>query len=499
MNLVILEGHDYQFDIREMLMQYFPRKNIIFQGESREDTYDYETVITNGLSIRKDEYIFYTVIKKNQQLISKYEIQLPSPLPLTHNEVIKLVKRKLKITIYKAMEKAFNNSLPWGILTGIRPTKIVHQLLNMGKMKKEIIEYLESEYLLHHKKIDLLLKIALNERNIIYPGDKNKISIYIGIPFCPSRCIYCSFISSTIGEKRDLLEKYLQALHHEIVQIGKYINNHKLNVESIYIGGGTPTVLNAEELKHLLFTIKSNINVEGIIEYTLEAGRPDTIDREKLQIAYQYGINRISINPQSMNDDTLHLIGRNHSSEDILRAYNLACETGFQCMNMDLILGLPNESVNEVKNTLAKIKDLRPENLTIHTMAVKKGSRLKDKLQDVDLSKEEEINKMLEATEEFARLNGYQPYYLYRQKYMMGNLENVGYCTADNKGIYNIQMMAEKQTIIGLGAGSVTKVIYLEEDRLERVPNVKNVEQYIQRVDELVNKKIVMLNDLYET
>lgn len=491
-----LQGHLYEYDIKEMLRQYFPKENIQ-TIEDLNKTNKNSIIIINGLGVKKDYYQFYTMIQRDNQIISKEIIQLSAPFFESDKEKQKWEKRKLKSTLYNSMKKEFSKSLPWGILTGIRPSKIVHKLMDEGKKEKNIVDILKSEYLLSDQKIELLMNVARQERDIIYPIDKNKISIYIGIPFCPSRCVYCSFLSSTIQKDRTILKKYLKALHYEIREIGKYINEQSLTIECVYIGGGTPTVLDASELKELLDILDQTFKMDKVLEYTLEAGRPDTIDKEKLTIALEHGIKRISINPQTMNEETLQNIGRLHSVEDIKRTYFLAKDMGFSFINMDLILGLPGEDFRHIQRTLREIGNLQPENITVHTMSVKKGSKLKEKLEEIELDQGEKISRMIEITQDFAKSNGYHPYYLYRQKYMIGNLENVGYCKPGCKSIYNIQMMAEKQTIIGLGAGSVTKVVFHKKDRIERMPNVKNVEQYIQRIQEMIDRKLTLLDSLY--
>lgn len=492
-----LQGHSYEYDIKEMLKQYFHKENIQVVKECNSlDSQD--IMIENGIKMQDNKNLFYTSIQKNSKEISKSEIQLEVPSFKNPKEKEKWKKRQLKMVLYKAMEKRFHRSLPWGILTGIRPTKIVHNLLDEGKSQREIRDILKSQYILSDQKIELLTNVVKNERNIIYPIKEDTTSIYIGIPFCPSRCIYCSFLSTVLQNDRKIFKEYLKALYYEIAELGKYVKRHHLKIQSIYIGGGTPTVLQAGELDQLLTIVNQSFKINDVEEYTLEAGRPDTIDREKLEISLGHGINRISINPQTMNTKTLQNIGRSHSPEDIKGTYYLARKVGFSFINMDLILGLPGEDTEDVKETLKQIGDLEPENITIHTMSIKKGSKLKEEIKNIDLGQEERVIQMLEETQIFAKGKGYLPYYLYRQKNMMGNLENVGYCKPNYRSIYNIQMMAEKQTIIGLGAGSVTKVMFLKEDRLERMPNVKNVEQYTQRIEEMVNRKLSLLDSLYD-
>src|SRR5690554_2818592 len=383
-----IQGHSFKNEIREMMLQYFHGENIKILGETEPIYTNKDYLITSGLEKEKNYYILYTLIEKNGQKVSRYDLRVP--ISLIFNKEIKdrLIKRKLKITLYYAMKIGFNRILPWGILIGIRPTKIVHKLIDKGNTDEEIISVLKRDYLLTDKKALLLMDVSKYERDIIYPIDKDKISIYIGIPFCPSRCIYCSFLSTVLGNDRSILKKYLNMLNYEIREIGKYINKRNLDIDSIYIGGGTPTILDSYELKELFSTIQKEINVKKVKEYTLEAGRPDTIDKDKLILSLQHGVNRISINPQTMNKNTLINIGRMHSPEDIIKSYQLAKEVGFPVINMDLILGLPDEDLDNVKYTLKQIEELQPENLTIHTMSIKKGSKLKEKLGNIQFDQE---------------------------------------------------------------------------------------------------------------
>lgn len=487
-------GHNFIYELKEMILQYFHKGNIVFLD--KDDKQDLKNVylIRIVLEKRNDGNIVYTKIEMNGKEIAKSEIRLTNNYFLQNK---KITLQKIKMTLYHAMKDGFDHILPWGVLTGIRPGKIVHKLIDQGFSKDEILNLLKNNYLLSKDKADLLMNVAENERDIIYPICKKTISLYIGIPFCPSRCIYCSFLSFVLTKDRSILEKYMDTLKFEIKRIANYIKDHNLHVKAIYIGGGTPTILNTGELKSLLYTIGQELNLKDVKEYTLEAGRPDTIDREKLKIALQYGISRISINPQTMNENTLNKIGRNHSPADIIKSFYLAREMGFNFINMDLILGLPGENCKTLINTLNHIKYLQPENLTIHIMSLKRGSKLYENIDDIPFDWEKNITEMQEISKNFASDNGYFPYYLYRQKYMLGNLENVGYCKEGYKSVYNILMMSEKQTIIGLGAGSVTKVFFPQEDRIERFPNVKDVGLYNKRIKEMIDQKLILLDSLY--
>lgn len=377
--------------------------------------------------------------------------------------------------------------LPWGILTGIRPVKIVTGLMEKGQDESYIRDYLKKTYSVSEEKIDLSLHIAKNELNILKDIDyKNGYSLYIGIPFCPSTCAYCSFTSYSITKYQNIVDSYLEALFKEIDFTSNKFKYKKLN--TVYIGGGTPTSLNAVQLDALLSKIKSSFDLSDLLEFTVEAGRPDSITREKLEVLTKHETDRISINPQTMKEKTLELIGRQHTVEDVKNAFHLARECGFDNINMDFIIGLPDENYEDVKNTMEQALKLRPDCVTIHSLAIKRAARLStDREQFKDYSRINN-NEIMMLTAQYAKKMDLEPYYLYRQKNMAGNMENVGYAFSGKASRYNILIMEEKQTILALGAGAITKLVF-PEGRIERISNVKNVEQYIARIDEMIERK----------
>ncbi|MCK9268536.1 MAG: coproporphyrinogen dehydrogenase HemZ, partial [Alkaliphilus sp.] len=379
--------------------------------------------------------------------------------------------------------------VPWGILTGIRPTKIVHSLLEQGLDEEEILSILIDEYYIDNDKAMLLLNIAKIEHGFVYPVDEKKISLYIGIPFCPTRCLYCSFPSNSLKRSSHLLDDYVDTLCKEIEGVAGSIKKTGKKVQTIYIGGGTPTTLSIPRFASIFDTIKRVVDLNYLEEFTVEAGRPDTIDYEKLMFLKKEGVTRISINPQTMNNLTLEAIGRGHTAEEIIKSYKMATEVGFENINMDIIIGLPGENSSHVRHTMEQLQRLSPSNLTVHTLAVKRASRLKEIEKDYSLSAQQEVTDMLDITQNYAESMGLKPYYMYRQKHMVGNLENIGYAKPGYECIYNIQIMEEKQTIVALGAGAVSKFTFPKENRLERVPNVKNLEHYIKRIDEMIGRK----------
>lgn len=402
-------------------------------------------------------------------------------------------KNVLKQELYKMVSTGLGRELPWGTLSGIRPTKIAMKLLDEGATDDEVFRYMKDVYLASDEKAQLSVDIAKREKALLDKVDyDNGYSLYIGIPFCPSTCAYCSFTSYPLGVWRKSVDRYLDALEKEIDYTAQKFYHKKLN--SIYIGGGTPTTLEPYQLDRLIRKIRCSFDLKDCLEFTVEAGRPDSITREKLMALKKNGISRISVNPQTMKQETLDIIGRHHTVEDTIESFKLARELGFDNINMDLIMGLPEESIDDVKHTMEVIKELNPDNVTIHSLAIKRAARLtifKDRYQDMQMVNTQEH---MSVCEKYCKEIGLEPYYLYRQKGMAGNMENVGYAKAGKAGVYNILIMEEKQTIVACGAGASTKRVWAEPNpdgthRIERCENVKDVGQYIDRIDEMIERK----------
>lgn len=410
------------------------------------------------------------------------------------------VKENVKKLLYEFLSKATNLEIPWGTLVGIRPTKIVLKLMKEGKSQEEIREYFKNHSLTREDKVNLCIDVAKVEEDYVNK-DTNSISVYIGMPFCPTRCIYCSFISDTIQNCKDIVEDYLQAMYYEIENISKYIKSKNLNIECVYFGGGTPTSINNVQFEETMLRIYGGfIKDNNVKEFTVECGRPDSITKEKLIALKKYGVDRISINPQTMNDATLKLIGRGHTSKDVIDKFKLARSLGFDNINVDLIVGLPGEGLREVRNTCSEILKLSPDSITVHGMSLKRGSKLHQNILNniyMKVATQVELNKMYDETVKLSKSLMLKPYYMYRQKNMVGNMENVGYSKFGKECIYNIEMIEERQTIIAIGANAVSKIIFLEENRLERFPNIKDVREYTKRIEEKVESKIIFLDELY--
>lgn len=395
-------------------------------------------------------------------------------------------KDALKRNIYRYLSETTGKSPKWGILTGIRPVKLAGELsdrLGCEEAAKKMME----DYLIHPQKVSLVMDILDYQRRLLGRPHKDSISIYMGIPFCPTRCLYCSFTSNQV--KKPEIDRYLQALYKEIDYCAERIRCGIYNAESLYIGGGTPTSLDEYQLEQLLDRICSSFDVRAMREFTVEAGRPDTITPEKLRLMKKYGVGRISINPQSMKQETLDIIGRAHTVRETEAAFEMARDAGFDCINADLIAGLPQEETDDFSRSLNRMIAMGAENITVHTLAVKKASRLMELDSDFNYKREDICGSMLEYAHEALKKSGYEPYYLYRQKHTSGNTENVGFCRKDLISPYNVRIMEEAQSILALGAGGISKVYYPDENRLERVVNVSNYEIYIDRIDEMILRK----------
>lgn len=395
------------------------------------------------------------------------------------NKFDKYTKRFLKIELYNILSSLTNTKLPWGSLTGIRPTKLFYEL------KKE----LGSSILAKNELINTF-KVSPQKANVAYEVTQNQTKIeindnlvdfYVNIPFCTSKCYYCSFISAPINKCAEYVEPYITALIKEINAVKNIINKKNYIVKTIYIGGGTPTALSAEQLDRILSQLTYPVN-----EFTVEAGRPDTITKEKLDVLKKHNVTRISINPQTFSNKTLKEIGRAHTSEDIIEAYKLALPYNFS-INMDLIAGLSNESFNTFKKSLLKTLELEPDNITVHTLSVKRTSKLSEG--EGTKGETNEVTKMIDFSYKTLLENGYKPYYLYKQKNMVGNLENIGYTKPNKECVFNIDSMEEVATILACGANAISKRFYSLQNRIERNANVKNLADYINRIDEIIRKK----------
>lgn len=412
----------------------------------------------------------------------EYSFDLPQGDEL-HKKSLR--KRRALFSLYSALEKTENRSLPWGSFTGIRPTALARNAIESGETKEHLItEFLQKEYSFSNEKALLVSKTIKNQRGII--KNDNLIDFYVNIPICPSRCHYCSFISSELEHVKNLVEPYLDCLIKEIRQMRELIAEKSLIVRNVYVGGGTPSVLNENQLDRLLNELKFSVG-----EFTVECGRPETITPEKLDVLAKHNVTRICINPQTFSLATLKRIGRKHTVSDVLNAYALAIERGFK-VNMDMIVGLPGEKPQTIKKTLKSLLDLNPNNITIHTLSLKRGSILFDKFEPMEFK---DYNKLLSYCENELLSHGYKPYYIYRQKYQIGALENVGFFRDNDICQFNIDSMEDTSSILAVGAGAISKRVFNDENKIERQANVKFIQDYIQRIDEMIEKKKILFKN----
>lgn len=447
----------YYNDISESIRAFIDEKQI----ELTEDNADITVLLCSDCGISASAYFngfegqFFEDLTANDELDKK-----------------RLEKHAVKMATYLVLKKALGKQMPWGALTGIRPTKLVREF----PLNSESI--LKGRYDLPQEKTTLLRQICSAQQEF-YNIPKDEIDVYLGIPFCKTRCSYCSFSSTDSTKGRKLMEPYVEAIKKEMELCKELISTLGKKVRCIYVGGGTPTALDEDLFDEFLFSVAKHFKAER--EFTVEAGRPDTITRKKLEVMKKYGVDRISINPQSMNDETLKKIGRSHSAKDIEECFALAREVGFRTINADLIAGLDGETPEMFFSTLSKVLNLQPENITVHTLAIKHGSKLFE--EGKYKGNAEFVRLMVEGAQKVLAENEYIPYYLYRQKYMTGNFENIGYAKPGHIGVYNIDIMEETADIMALGCGGASKRVFKDENRIERAFNFKSIYAYIADID----------------
>ncbi len=397
------------------------------------------------------------------------------------------LQRILKLAFYDAGTAALGKEPPWGALTGVRPVKIPAKAMLAGATPAQAEKVLRDTYRVSPGRRKLAMDCAQASLAAQRSLGEQEVSLYVGIPFCPTRCAYCSFVSADVGRALKLIDPFLDALSQEIRAAGAMLEGAGLKVRTVYFGGGTPTTLTAPQLDRLMGEIAEHIDLSACTEYTVEAGRPDTITAEKLAVLKRRGCDRVSVNPQSMSDAVLAAMGRAHRAADILGAFALVRESGIGCVNMDLIAGLPGDSADGFRSSLDRVLELGPENVTVHTLALKKGSRLMEG--ETPLPPGEDVAAMLDYAWRALRDHGQVPYYLYRQKYMSGSFENVGWCLPGTESLYNICMMEELHTIVSLGGGGVTKLVDRHTGYIQRVANAKYPQEYIQKIDAICADK----------
>lgn len=477
---LVLDGHSFGYEMENILRLFLRPGADIEKGEETEK---------GDMALSRICSLDGGLVLEAAVRLGDIRVSRKKSLPLDASGGER--ERALAVLLFECLRQATGIRPAWGILTGIRPVKFCRSLMDTGLSQDQVRQTLLDDYLVMPGKIDLALSTAQSEQSILGRRREDGVSLYVSIPFCPSRCDYCSFVSHSIEKTFKLMPEYLRLLREEITVLGKIISELGLTLQTVYVGGGTPTVLEEEQLEGLLHSIGDTFDLSGLLEYTVEAGRPDTITAGKLSAMKKAGVDRISINPQTFNEDVLLEIGRRHTAEEAEQAYYLARQTGFRCVNMDLIAGLPTDTLECFQRSLKKAVFLAPENITVHALTIKRSARLREE----SFTGNRQVAEMIGYSNSFLTEEGYSPYYLYRQKGTAENMENVGYSKDGYEGYYNVYIMDETHTILSAGAGAVTKL--WRPGRLERVYNHKFPYEYIGRFTQIIDRKR-RINDFYE-
>lgn len=449
-----------------------------------------ESTLLLEIAYRQDDNSFKHVVIKRAIPIDAH--QLPYKKEINRLIKVNLLKHMKNITGY--------DPGPWGILKGVKPTKLVNRFMDEGMNQPAIVRHLMEHYSVTEEKACLLSDITRHQRRFLptVPNpEKNVVSIYIGIPFCPSKCLYCSFPSYVIPDSPKIVDSFINALSRDIAEVAKLVDRYGLLVQNVYVGGGTPTSLKGKHFDWLLDTISKAFVTDYTREITVEAGRPDSIDEEHIASMKRYNVSRVSVNPQTMQAKTLKHIGRKHTIQDIIDVFYQMRKADIPIINMDLIAGLPGETAKDMENTMQQLQVLKPDNLTVHTLAIKKGSSLKEHLQDYPLPIALETREMLLIAADYAHKLDMKPYYLYRQKYMTGNMENIGYCRKNMECLYNIQVLEERQTVIGIGPAAATKAVNTANWHLDSFYYPKDVKTYMENLDRYLAGRRQILSELF--
>ena len=497
-----LKVDKYKYDIHSLIKAFYPAQDIKMIVEGEPEDHSDQGQIEIDIDNNEENGVLSMRIIHPDKVIASMDIKCLKGNFGDNNtdgfmpdgqEQLQTPKNAMKQLIYLMLSKETDTELPWGTLTGIRPTKIAMKVIENGGSADDVRKYMKDTYFTSDEKIDVSIQIAQREKKILDSIDyKGGYSLYIGIPFCPTTCMYCSFTSFPIGLWKNKVDDYIECLKKEIDYVASDFKDKKLC--SLYIGGGTPTTLEPDQMERLLGYVEDRLDLSYLKELTVESGRPDSITRDKLKAMKKHGVNRISVNPQTMRNETLKFIGRCHTVEQFIDAFHMAREEGFDNINMDIILGLPGEGLDDIRYTMEEIEKLGPDDLTVHSLALKRGSRLYEQMKLKGVVETTNTDEMMKVASEGAYRMGLSPYYLYRQKNMTGNFENTGYARDDKAGIYNMLIMEDLHSIVALGTGTVTKRIYTDENgestgRIERCDNVKDVSLYMKKIDEMIERK----------
>ena len=481
MNL-ILDGHHYKYELESLANMFFHENKVRVVEEKDFSQGEY---LYTSLSRNMDGIITLKVVTRLEEKLREEEFQgRPDK-----TDPDRFCEYHLCRMLYQQLEKATGISLAWGMLTGVRPVRLVYRYRERGMDDKQIREHLHRDYFVTDEKIDLLLRTANKEKQILDLSRPESFSLYLSIPFCPSRCHYCSFVSHSVERAKKLIPEYVTLLIREIEYVAPIVQKLGLRLETVYFGGGTPTAISSKQLEQIICAVEQHFDLSHLREYTVEAGRPDTITMQKLEMLKRKGVTRISINPQTMNDAVLEQIGRRHTTAQTIEAFQMARQAGHRNINMDLIAGLTGDSLESFCKTVDQVIGLAPENITLHTLSVKRSSQLGQHAKSFYLQEHQRVTDMLSYAVQRFYQEQYLPYYLYRQKNTMENMENVGYCKEGTEGYYNVYIMDETHSIIALGAGGVSKLRKPGGTLLHRIFNYKYPYEYIERFDTVLRRK----------
>lgn len=469
--LIILNNNPFSHDAESLCRVFFPFEKIkVVQTTNESENIVLETKIENN-------YAFVN--------LHFFDEQKHCNAPISENGDIALV---ISVLIYRILGSILNYYPQWGVLTGVRPAKLMHRIVESTSIE-EAKKYFRDKLLVSEKKTELALSVMKRENRIIALSRSDSFSLYISIPFCPSRCSYCSFVSHSVEQAKKLIEPYVDLIIEEIEETACISKELGLRLETVYFGGGTPTILSVEQFNRIILAVQSSFDFSTVGEFTVEAGRPDTVTKEKLKALKALGVSRISINAQTFNDEVLNNIGRRHTVQMTLDAFETARQCGFNNINTDLIAGLPGEDFESFRNSIDSAVELACENITVHTLSLKTASRLAESADEFSFSQSEIVNEMVNYSFEKLKSSDYQPYYMYRQSKTAGNLENVGWCKNNLDCRYNVFMMDETHSVFAIGAGAVTKLRDPNSTHIERVYNFKYPYEYIDRFGEIIDRK----------
>lgn len=489
--VLLVDGHPYHYEMENLCRVFLPYDEIKTVYEAIESLPEYETTVYTGIQQNNGQIVITVRLHMSGRLL-----QDSKSFPESILQMDKEAERLMAVMLFELFAEHCGYRPQWGILTGVRPIKLLRRLCEqMGR--EEAIEHFQSGFLVTPDKTKLSVVTMDNEQKILSRSKPESYSLYISIPFCPTRCAYCSFVSQSVDKAIRLMPEYVSLLCKELEHTAKVVRELGLKLESVYIGGGTPTTLSPEQLRMLISTLCTHFPVSSCREFTVEAGRPDTVTPERMQVLKEFGVTRISINPQTMNDEILERIGRRHNTAETLSAFELSRKMGFDNINMDLIVGLPGDTVEGYRNTLEQVLRLAPESVTVHTLALKRSSRLNQSEREGFDPDAAAAAQMLDDTAQSLFGTGYEPYYLYRQSRMVGNLENTGWAKPGCYSDYNVYIMDETHTILACGAGAVSKVKDPYSDTLKRIFNFKFPYEYVSRHEEMIARK-EQVKELYE-